>query len=83
MLTGFNNNVTYKNNVYHVQTEGGGPDNPFITTHIYLKGAIVASERNRYEHIEDKETLDQTVMQLMERQHKNMIRSLLSGRFDR
>lgn len=82
MLTGFNNNISYRNDVYHVQTENGGPNNPVITTHIYLKGAIVASEKSKYEYIENNENVEKEIVQLMESQHKSMIKSLLAGKFD-
>jgi hypothetical protein len=81
MLTGFNNNVTYKEDVFHVQTEDGGPNNPVITTHIYLKGAIMASEKYSYAHITNEENAQEKIMQLMESQHKQMIKSLLGGKF--
>jgi hypothetical protein len=82
MLTGYNSNVTYNKNTYHVQTENGGTENPFITTFIYLKGAIVASKKIPYSDILQDVNAEETIRQLMENQHKNMIKSLLAGRLN-
>lgn len=82
MLIGFNNNIDYKDNVYHVQTENSGPDKPVITTFIYLKGSIVASKKHDYADILHEEDFEKTVRQLMENQHKNMIKALLRGRLN-
>ncbi len=82
MFTGFNNNIVYKSEAYHVQTENGGPQNPVISTLIYKKGAIVASKKIGYEDIAKDEKEEETIKQLMENQHKNMIKALLGGRLD-
>jgi len=82
MLAGFNNNVIYKNDVYHVQTENTGPPNSFITTIIYRKGAVVASKKISYEDVLQDKNADETVKQLMENQHKSMIKALLGGRLE-
>lgn len=78
MLAGFNNNIVYKNDVYHVQTENSGPKNSVITTLIYRKGAIIASKKTSHE-----ENSEETIKQLMENQHKNMIKALLRGSFNK
>lgn len=82
MFTGFNNNIVYKSEVYHVQTENGGPENPVISTLIYRKGAIVASKKIGYEDVVKEDNAEETIKQLMENQHKNMIKALLGGRLE-
>ncbi len=82
MLAGFNNNIVYKNDIFHVQTENTGPNNPVITTTIYRKGAVIASKKISYEDIMKDDRADETVKQLMENQHKNMIKALLGGRLN-
>jgi len=44
MITGFNQDVTFKNKVYHVQTEDRGKSNPVIESLIYVGGEILASK---------------------------------------
>jgi len=82
MLTGFNNNIVYKNEVYHIQTENTGPKEALITTLIYRKGEIVASKKMSYKDVLHEENAETTIRQLMENQHKNMIKALLGGKLD-
>lgn len=45
MLSGFNTNITYRNNKYHIQTEDSGVKNPVIVTLLYFEGEIIASKK--------------------------------------
>jgi hypothetical protein len=81
-LTGFNHNINYKGKVYHVQTEDSGVSNAHIITHLFKGGNIVASKRTSYADIVSAEHLPEIVRQLMEEQHKEMLRNLMSGAFD-
>src|SRR5262245_53745436 len=46
---GFNNNVKYKEHVYHVQTEDSGLDKPHIITHLFADGGrIIKSHKRSY-----------------------------------
>ncbi len=83
MLTGFNNNITYKNQEYHIQTENRGTHDPIIITLIYCKGAIVASKKTNYTHLINENDFMEGVRQTMETQHRDMIKALLAGEFDR
>ncbi len=82
MFIGFNNNVVFKSDVYHVQTENGGTKKPVIVTTIYRKGGIVASKKTGYDDILSDKNVEDTIKQLMENQHKNMIKALLGGRLN-
>jgi len=81
MLTGFNTDFKYKGVVYHVQTEDNGKNNPVIVTLLYKGGAILASKKTSYADILKFEGLDRVVKELMENQHKQIIRDLVSGKF--
>lgn len=81
MLTGFNTDFKYKGTVYHVQTEDNGKANPVIVTLLYQGGAILASKKTSYADILKFEKLDSVVKDLMEAQHKQIIRDLISGKF--
>ena len=80
MLVGYNTNITYKGNTYHVQTEDNGVKNPVILTLLYSKGAILASKKTSYSDIVDAPDYKDKVRELMKEQHKWMIKELLSGR---
>jgi len=81
MLTGFNTDFKYKGIVYHVQTEDNGTANPVIVTLLYQGGAILASKKTSYGDILKFDRLESVVKDLMEAQHKQIIRDLISGKF--
>lgn len=79
MLVGYNTNISYKKKVFHVQTEDSGQDNPVIITLLYHQGAILASKKTSYEHLLNETDIKEKVRKLMQEQHKQMIRELISG----
>jgi len=82
MLTGYNTDFKYQGKVYHVQTEDGGVNSPFITSLLYHQGAILASRKTSYADILKADCLDDVVRDLMMEQHKQMIRDLMQGKLD-
>jgi hypothetical protein len=81
-VTGFNHNIKHKGKAYHVQTEDSGVNNPHIITHLFVGGNIIASKKTSYADIVNAENLAEVVRELMEEQHKEMLRNLLSGVYD-
>jgi len=81
-VTGFNHNIKYKGRVYHVQTEDSGVNNPHIITHLFVGGNILASKKTSYADILNAENLSEVVRELMEEQHKEMLRNLINGVYD-
>ena len=82
MHLGYNQNVVYKGETYHVQTEDGGRTNPVITTHLFRGGVILASRRAGYDDILKSDRLDDAVKGLMVEQHRGLIKDLLEGTLD-
>ena len=82
MVLGFNHNVMYRGEIFHVQTEDSGIANPNITTLLYRGGTIIASQKTSYADIVKFEGLERLVEDLMKEQHKEMLRSLKNGEFD-
>jgi len=82
MLTGYNHNVKYKGRVFHVQTEDSGEKNPLIITHLFDGGDIIASKKVDYQPIVGKPMFETQVQQMMEQQHKTMLKELLGGVLD-
>ncbi|MSM40512.1 MAG: hypothetical protein GJT30_12925 [Geobacter sp.] len=82
MVVGFNHNVVYKREVFHVQTEDSGRVNPQITTLLYRGGTIIASKKVSYADIIKIDNLEAVVEDLMKEQHKEMLRRLKNGEFD-
>lgn len=82
MVLGFNHNVMYKGEVFHVQTEDSGVANPHIITLLYRGGVIISSRKTSYADILKMENLETVVEELMKEQHKDMMRRLKAGEFD-
>jgi len=81
MLVGYNNNVTYKGKVYHVQTEDSGLNNPIIVTLLYFKGTILSSKKTNYAHLIGAKDIKKSVRDLMQEQHKAMLKELIAGKY--
>jgi hypothetical protein len=80
---GFNNNVKYKAQTFHIQTEDSGLDKPHVITHLFADGGrIIKSHKRSYaDHVRDSDVA-QYVRQLMKGQQLEMALSLREGKFD-
>lgn len=83
MVVGFNHNIKYKGEIFHIQTEDSGVSNPHIITLLYRGGNIIASKKTSYADIVSTDNLEQVVEELMKEQHKEMLRRLKSAEFDK
>jgi len=81
MITGFNTDVLYNNQVYHVQTEDVPGENPYALTLLYRGGAIIARIKTDYGSLFPQKLTERQVLRLMERQHQKMIADLRAGKF--
>jgi hypothetical protein len=82
MAVGWNHNLKHRGKTYHIQTEDSGLGNPHIITHLFVGGNILASKKTSYADIVGAENLAQVVRELMEEQHKEMLRNLINGVYD-
>ncbi len=82
MIPGYNHNVRYQDRIYHVQTEDSGVDNPHIITHLFVGGNIIETRKTSYADIVKNANLSEMLVELMQDQHKGMLRDLISGRID-
>ena len=82
MVLGFNHNVMYKGEVFHVQTEDSGVAIPHIITLLYRGGVILCSKKTSYSDIVKMDNIEVVVEELMKEQHKEMMRRLKAGEFD-
>jgi len=81
-VTGFNHNIKHKGKVFHVQTEDSGVSNPHIITHLFVGGNILATKKTSYADITGSGNLPELVKEMMEEQHKEMLRNLINGVYD-
>jgi hypothetical protein len=81
---GFNNNIRAKDQVFHIQTEDSGLNNPHVITHLFADGGrVVKSHKRIYAAAIDSEAdIGAYVRQLMKAQHLEMVFALRDGRFD-
>lgn len=83
MVPGFNTDFKYRGETYHVQTEDNGVGNPVVVTLLYHKGAILASRRTPYNDLLGTPGFERALMALMKDQHKDLMRALLAGAYDK
>lgn len=82
MIPGFNHNLKYKGIMFHIQTEDSGVTNPHVITHIFIGGNIVATKKTNYDDIIKADRMEEVVKEIMEEQHKEVMRDLLQGAYD-
>jgi hypothetical protein len=81
MIVGFNSDVKYRSEVFHIQTEDKGSNNPTIETLVYHKGEILLSRRLSYTQFLKIEDLKKKVRSMMKTQHSQIIAELKGGKF--
>jgi len=80
---GFNNNIKFKENVFHVQTEDSGLDQPHIISHLFADGGrVIKSHKRSYASEVARPDVAEYVRGLMKSQHLEMVVMLREGRFD-
>lgn len=80
---GFNNNIRFRDQVFHVQTEDSGLDQPHIITHLFADGGrVVKSHKRSYAAEAARADVADFVRALMKAQHLEMVAFLREGRFD-
>jgi len=82
MIPGYNHNVKYNDQVYHVQTEDSGRANPHIITHLFIGGNIIESRKTSYADLNEEGYSIKVVVDLMQNQHKAMLKDLIRGQLD-
>ena len=81
-LPGFNNNLRRGKKVYHIQTEDSGKAHPHIITHVFVDGNIVATKRDSYKQYLERGDVDDVIMSMMKKQHKEMAVMIAKGMLD-
>ena len=82
MIPGINEDIVRGNRTYHIQTEDRGERNPEIVSVLFLGGAVLTSDRVSYEDVLGSRDQVREVKKAMIRQHRGVLRRILSGEFD-
>jgi len=80
MLIGYNTNISHKGRQYHVQTEDSGLKSHSIVTLLYHQGAILRSVKTSYAHIIGSPDFEKQLRNIMKRQHREVIKELITGK---
>ncbi len=81
MIIGFNTDIKYRNEVFHIQTEDKGENNPTVETLVYHSGEILLSRRVAYGHFMKKPDARKRIKMMMKTQHDQVISELKGGKF--
>jgi len=81
MIVGYNTDIKYRNEVFHIQTEDKGQGNPTIETLVYLHGEILISRRISYAHLLSAIEKNKQIKSLMKTQHDQVCTELKGGGF--
>lgn len=85
MQIGFNTDVEFEGDRYHIQTEDHGLKDGRITSQIFREGAIVdtitVSYLSHIEEIEESEARDEAIRKRMRALHKLSYRNIQSGKY--
>src|ERR1700679_2884130 len=80
---GFNNNMKFRDQVYHVQTEDSGLNKPHVITHLFGDGGrVIKSHKRIYAAEVNRPDIGKYVRALMKQQHMEMVMMLRGGEFD-
>ena len=80
MVTGFNTNIEYQGEVYHVQTEEEKTGYLMITTFLFKGGAALLSRKTSYFSCGPAQANEQAITGWMKEQHKNVLKELVAGK---
>ncbi len=81
MLTGYNTDVSYGGEIFHVQTEDKGLHSPIILSLVYRAGTILAAKRTAYTNLIQDGVVDEVaVAQILNRQHQILVAAIQSGK---
>ncbi len=83
MIQGFNHNIKYRDIIFHIQTEDFGEKLAQIVTHVFIEGNIIATVKSSYVDVVNVAQVKGIVRQMMEKQHKKLLKDLISGGYEK
>lgn len=81
MEKGYNSDIKVGLDQYHVQTEDWGPENPFVVSKIFCRGAVLRSFKTPYANFLSKinKPEREAVREALRRQHTKILDLLVTG----
>lgn len=81
-MAGFNTKIEHKGVIYIVQTQDLGNPSYCIESLIYKSGKALSPRKNFYSQLLNSPTLQERIDQLLEQEHKAVIKAITDGQFD-
>jgi hypothetical protein len=81
LLTGYNTDVRFEGQTYHVQSEDRGRANPVLESLVYCGGQILHQGRPPYDALVRREATEAAVAAVLDRQHRDLVRRARHGEF--
>jgi hypothetical protein len=81
-MAGFNTEIKRLAAVFHVQTQDVGPSVRCVESLIYKSGKVLSSRKTDYTPFLASPQLQARVQQIMEDQHKAILREIADGKLD-
>jgi hypothetical protein len=82
MVQGLNENVKYKGNLFHIQTEDMGREKAMMVCTLFYKGMVIERKEVNYSEIIKKGIKREKFNLVLEMLHNNVKRALLEGSYD-
>ncbi len=81
MEKGYNSDISYQGDNFHIQTEDWGMSNPVLVSRVFQNGAVLKSLKVPYNKVLPKGYMDnsQAIRVAMKTQHQQILDLLLSG----
>jgi len=81
-MAGFNSKVEHKNITYLVQTQDLGSPAYCIESLIYKAGRTLSPRKMFYTHLLNNPIIKEEILQLLEEQHKAVLKTISDGKLD-
>ena len=81
MQKGFNSDIFFQGESFHVQTEDWGESNPYFVSRVFQKGAVKKSIKVAHSSVLPNEFVksEKAIRQALQIQHQKILDLLLSG----
>ncbi|HWU42041.1 MAG TPA: hypothetical protein VN132_01345 [Bdellovibrio sp.] len=81
MQKGFNSDITVRGQMYHVQTEDWGLQNPFLVSRIFCNGAVMKTIKIPHDQVlqTGSNQIEKAIKLALHRQHSSIIDTLMAG----
>jgi len=81
-MAGINTKIEHNGVTYFVQTQDLGKPSHCIESLIYKSGRALSPRKTFYSQQVNSPTLKEDIDQLLEQQHKSVLKSIVDGQFD-